>query len=115
VFEVGRVYRRADIHAEYKGQQYGGIITPAEHPVVFLITGESGRKYGYHDHWDEAGVFHYYGEGQVGDMAFDKGNAAITTLATKKNFTYSSGCVPATCAIGERWRVRAMRKSTTTT
>jgi hypothetical protein len=42
-FEVGRVYnRRADIHAKFGGQQQGGIITPAEHALVFIITGEEG-------------------------------------------------------------------------
>jgi 5-methylcytosine-specific restriction enzyme A len=41
--EVGRVYnRRTDIHAKYGGQQQGGIITPAEHALVFIITGEEG-------------------------------------------------------------------------
>jgi hypothetical protein len=39
-FEEGRVYnRRADIHARFGGQQQGGIITPAQHPLVIIITG----------------------------------------------------------------------------
>jgi hypothetical protein len=40
-FEIGRVYnRRNDIHARFSGQQQGGIITPKDHPVVIVITGE---------------------------------------------------------------------------
>ncbi|MGH2973760.1 MAG: HNH endonuclease, partial [Solirubrobacterales bacterium] len=77
MFELGQVYRRADLHAEYGGQQQGGIITPAAHPLIFVVTGDTGRQYGYHDHWDDAGVFHYYGEGQTGDMGFKAGNAAV--------------------------------------
>jgi 5-methylcytosine-specific restriction enzyme A len=78
MFEVGKVYsRRSDIHGPYRGQQYGGISTPADHPFVFLFTGESGEQYGYRDGWDDNGVFLYTGEGQVGDMEFTRGNRSI--------------------------------------
>ena len=51
-FEVGRVYnRRADIHGRFGGQQQGGIITPAQHPVVIIITGEEGVQHGYADRY----------------------------------------------------------------
>jgi 5-methylcytosine-specific restriction protein A len=47
-FEIGRVYnRRRDIHARFGGQQQGGIITPAQHPLVIVITGEAGLDHGY--------------------------------------------------------------------
>lgn len=38
MFEIGKIYnRRSDIHNIYKGQQYGGIATPAEiHIYLFL-------------------------------------------------------------------------------
>jgi 5-methylcytosine-specific restriction enzyme A len=81
VFEVGKVYNRDALLDEYGGQRYGGIITPAQHPLIFLQTGSTGRKYGYNDHWDDAGVFHYYGEGQTGDMTFTGGNSAILNHA----------------------------------
>ena len=49
-FERGRVYtRRADIHARFGGQQQGGIITPAQHALVIIITGEEGLAHGYAD------------------------------------------------------------------
>jgi len=76
-FEIGRRYRRRDLHAEYGGQQQGGISTPREHPLIMLITGESGTAYGYHDGWEDDGTFRYFGEGQVGDMQFVRGNRAI--------------------------------------
>jgi len=77
-FEIGRTYnRRQDIHAKYGGQQQGGIITPSQHPLIFAITGISGRQHGYEDHWEDDGSFRYFGEGQIGDMKWERGNNAI--------------------------------------
>lgn len=77
-FERGRVYnRRADIHDKFGGQRQGGIITPADHPLVIIITGEEGLAHGYADRYRTDGVFEYFGEGQVGDMSMVRGNAAI--------------------------------------
>src|SRR5215813_11181757 len=78
-FEIGRVYnRRLDIHARFGGQQQGGIITPAQHPLVIIITGEEGLEHGYADRYRADGVFEYFGEGQVGDMRLRAGNRAIS-------------------------------------
>lgn len=77
-FEVGALYSRRDqIHGLLGGQRQGGISTPASSPFVILFTGEAGKQHGYHDFWDDNGVLHYYGEGQVGDMKFSGGNRAI--------------------------------------
>jgi len=79
LFEIGKIYnRRADIHGRYKGQQYGGIATPANHPYIFIFTGDSGSEYGYIDDFDPNGTFKYTGEGQEGDMKMSKGNLAIS-------------------------------------
>lgn len=75
-FEIGQIYKRADLHARYGGQRQGGISTPQGHPFIFLFTGKSGGQYGYSDTWEES-VFHYTGEGQSGDMQFKAGNKAI--------------------------------------
>lgn len=73
-----RVYnRRRDIHAVYGGQQQGGICTPSQHPVVIVFTGSSGEQHGYADGWSPEGTFRYFGEGQVGDMVFERGNRAV--------------------------------------
>lgn len=77
-FDRGRVYhRRQDIHARFRGQQQGGIITPAEHALVIIVTGEEGLEHGYSDRQRPDGAFEYFGEGQIGDMQLTRGNAAI--------------------------------------
>ncbi|KIQ05040.1 hypothetical protein RU07_02240 [Agrobacterium tumefaciens] len=83
-FEKGRVYnRRASIHAPFGGQQQGGIITPAKHNLVIIVTGEEGLEHGYHDKWTVDGSFEYFGEGQVGDMKMDKGNLSIASHSVR--------------------------------
>lgn len=83
-FEKGRVYnRRQDIHGRFGGQQQGGIITPANHNVVIIITGEEGLEHGYADRQRPDGVFEYFGEGQVGDMQWVRGNRAIAAHSTE--------------------------------
>lgn len=77
-FEVGALYnRQKQIHGVFGGQQQGGISTPKEHPLVIAFTGEAGVSHGYQDFWDDDEVFHYFGEGQVGDMKYVAGNRAI--------------------------------------
>src|ERR1035438_6012023 len=77
-FEIGRIYQRQrDIHEKCKGQEQGGISTPAGAPFIFLFTGDTGQQYGYEDKLTDDGVFLYTGEGQTGDMEFVKGNKAI--------------------------------------
>jgi 5-methylcytosine-specific restriction protein A len=57
--------------------EQGGIITPARFPLIFIVSGSSGRRrHGYEDHWTDH-IFLYYGEGQRGDMHFTKGNRAL--------------------------------------
>jgi len=77
MFKPGQVYKRKDLHLKFDGQQQGGISTPSKHPFIFLFTGVSGSVYGYQDKWDDKGVYHYTGEGQIGPMKFSKGNLAI--------------------------------------
>lgn len=77
-FEPGGIYNRVrHIHDVYGGQRQGGISTPKAAPLIFLFTGETGDQYGYHDGPRDDGTFAYTGEGQVGDMAFVRGNLAI--------------------------------------
>lgn len=78
-FVEGRVYnRRQDIHARFRGQQQGGIITPAEKnfPII-IITGAEGGAHGYDDRQRPDGLFEYFGEGQIGNMEMARGNEAI--------------------------------------
>jgi 5-methylcytosine-specific restriction protein A len=77
VFELGKVYRRRDLHAEFRGQEQGGIVTPVSYPLIFVITGDAGLRYGYQDEERADGTFLLYGEGQEGDMSFVRGNRAV--------------------------------------
>lgn len=82
-FEVGKVYRRVEeIHADYGGQEQGGISTPAKHPLVFLFVGEGGSAYGYEDGFRDDGVFWFNGVGHRGSMTMSRGNAAIRSHIT---------------------------------
>lgn len=77
-FEPGELYsRRKDIHRRFGGSYQGGICPSKDHPFIFLFTGSVGEQFGYSDGWNEDGVFDYIGEGQIGDMVFNKGNKAI--------------------------------------
>ena len=76
MFEFGRLYKRAELHARCGGQKQGGISTPKGQPFLLLFTG-GGETYGYEDGWDPSGVFLYSGEGQDGDMTFTGGNRAL--------------------------------------
>lgn len=77
MFEIGRVYRRRELHDSYGGQRQGGISTPAQHRMVLLFMDPVGQDYGYSDGWQADGTFHFAGEGRRGDMQFVRGNAAI--------------------------------------
>ncbi len=77
-FELGILYSRwPDINIPYGGGRQGGISDSAQAPVTFLFTGESGEQYGYNDRFDDEGTFFFFGEGQEGDMKFDRGNLAV--------------------------------------
>jgi 5-methylcytosine-specific restriction protein A len=83
-FLKGHTYvRKADIHSRFGGQEQGGIITPTSVPAIFLVTGSSGAQHGYQDGWQEDGSFRYFGEGQVGDMDFVRGNRAVRDHAVE--------------------------------
>jgi 5-methylcytosine-specific restriction protein A len=77
LFELGKVYRRRELHHQFGGQQQGGIVTPVSTPIIILITGEAGLSYGYNDEDLADGTFVYFGEGQTGPMRFVRGNRAI--------------------------------------
>jgi 5-methylcytosine-specific restriction enzyme A len=104
-----------ELHREFRGQRYGGISTPPDQPFVLCFTGETGKKHGYRDWWDtEAGVLHYYGEGQSGDMEFTHGNKAIRDHATDGEDLYVFEVVkPAFVSSSDPRTARAMRSGRT--
>ena len=77
-FQLGEEYsRQQDLHAVYGGQEQQGIITPANHPIIFLITGRSGARYGYDDGWESEGVYRYFGMGKSGNMRMEGANERV--------------------------------------
>tara|TARA_Y100001935_G_scaffold77491_1_gene64714 strand:- start:43 stop:1149 length:1107 start_codon:yes stop_codon:yes gene_type:complete len=76
--KIGEKIKRKKIHDLFGGQREGGISTPKVHKDMIFIFSDpkEGEKYGYHDGWDGSS-FYYFGEGQLGDMEFVKGNKAI--------------------------------------
>lgn len=82
--EIGDTVLRREIHAAYKGQEQGGIITPKSIPDILVVTSpESGARHGYdkHEGLQEDGSFLYTGEGQYGPQVFLRGNAALRDAA----------------------------------
>ncbi|WP_105430201.1 HNH endonuclease signature motif containing protein [Neorhizobium sp. T6_25] len=96
-FERGTAYnRRQDIHARFGGQRQSGIITPASHNVIFIISGQRGLEYGYDDRQHPDGLIDYFGEGQRGDMTMTGGNRAIADhLADGKTLLFFEKEYPA--------------------
>lgn len=77
-FEPGASYHRVeDIHDVYGGNRYSGIAPCAEHSFVFIFYGSSAEFHGYDDEFTDDGRFLYTGEGRVGSMKMERGNAAI--------------------------------------
>jgi hypothetical protein len=72
-----RVSRKL-LHRRYGGAGRGGIEPSAKSPNVFIFSDlAAGEKYGYiFDRWID-GVFHFTGDGQVGDQVMKFGNRAI--------------------------------------
>jgi 5-methylcytosine-specific restriction protein A len=75
-FSIGKIYRRSNLHDLFGGNRQSGISSSAKYRIIFAFSGDSGIQYGYKDEWRE-GVFHYSGEGQIGDMEYTSGNLAI--------------------------------------
>ena len=82
-FIKNKLYNRRQLHEQYGGNRQNGISNCKGHPIIFIFTGSSGEQYGYEDGWDSEGYFRYTGEGQIGDMTFDRGNRSL--LEHKEN------------------------------
>jgi 5-methylcytosine-specific restriction enzyme A len=58
-------------------QAQGGILTPRDQPFLLVVTGKAGRRHGYDDFWDDAGVLNYFGAGQYGPMEWTSPNRQL--------------------------------------
>ena len=77
MFEIGKVYKRSELHDLYGGNRQGGIANSANHPFIFIFSRSTGIHHGYADEWDDENYYHYSGEGQHGNMTFTKGNLSL--------------------------------------
>jgi hypothetical protein len=75
----GETLRRVELHERYGGRRQGGISPSKVSPNVFLFSDPSkGIQHGYlYDGWREDGLYHYTGEGQLGDQLMVQGNRAV--------------------------------------
>lgn len=76
-FVVGGTYLPKELHDQFGGQRQYGISTPVDHDFILVFTDPETDKHGYEDRFHEDGVFIYSGEGRVGPMTMDGGNARI--------------------------------------
>lgn len=69
---------RADIHSRFGGNPRAGICPTTSGVVLVFSDPESGRPFGYDSHdYLQDGVYHYTGEGRVGDQKLVRGNKAL--------------------------------------
>ena len=75
---VGSLHMRADIHSRYGGNPRAGICPTRSGVVLIFSDPDSGRPFGYNSHdYLQDGVYHYTGEGRVGDQQLIRGNRAL--------------------------------------
>lgn len=73
--------RRVEVHDDFGGGRQGGIAPSRRSPNLLIFSDpDVGGQHGYHDRWED-GIYHYVGEGQVGDQTMTRGNAAILNHA----------------------------------
>lgn len=77
-FIPNHIYKRTALQEEYGGNRQGGIATSAKYPYILIFTKPAAHeRHGYADRWENKNVFSYTGEGQSGDMKFNRGNLAL--------------------------------------
>lgn len=79
--QVDDVVTRQRLNATYGGGIQGGMLTPAQHPYIFLFSDPvPGGQYGYTwDGWADENLetFFYTGEGSLGDQEFTRRNRIL--------------------------------------
>lgn len=76
MFIPGKEYKRSEIHDEYGGNRQAGICPANKTNIILLFSYKSGANFGYVDKWRD-GIYHYTGEGKIGDMEFTRGNKSL--------------------------------------
>lgn len=78
MLEVGSFHLRAQLHATFGGNPRAGICPTKAGPVLIFSDPASGTPFGYdaHDYLRD-NIYHYTGEGRVGDQQLVRGNRAL--------------------------------------
>ena len=78
LFEIGSLHQRSELHARFGGNPRAGICGTKSGVVLIFSDPKSGVPFGYDQHdFVEDGIYHYTGEGRVGDQRLTRGNKAI--------------------------------------
>lgn len=78
MLEIGSYHLRAELHAKFGGNSRAGICPTKSGPVLIFSDPASGSPFGYdaHDYLKD-GIYHYTGEGRVGNQQLLRGNRAL--------------------------------------
>lgn len=78
MLEIGSYHLRAQLHATYGGNPRAGICPTKSGPVLIFSDPVSGSPFGYDaNDYLESNVYHYTGEGRVGNQQLVRGNRAL--------------------------------------
>ena len=78
MMEIGSYHLRSELHSKFGGSPRAGICPTKSGAVLIFSDPISGALFGYdaHDYLSD-NVYHYTGEGRVGDQKFVRGNKAV--------------------------------------
>lgn len=78
MLEIGSYHLRAQLHATYGGNPRAGICPTKSGPVLIFSDPVSGSPFGYDaNDYLESNIYHYTGEGRVGNQQLLRGNRAL--------------------------------------
>lgn len=78
MLEIGSYHLRAQLHATYGGNPRAGICPTKSGPVLIFSDPVSGSPFGYDaNDYLESNIYHYTGEGRVGNQQLVRGNRAL--------------------------------------
>jgi hypothetical protein len=76
--EVGSLHLRSELHVQFGGNPRAGICPTKSGLVLIFSDPASGKPFGYDSHdYLQYGIYHYTGEGRVGDQQLVRGNRAL--------------------------------------
>ena len=74
--QPGQNILRKELHKIVGGSVQGGICPTTSGHILLFSDPKHGEEFGYFDGWD-GNTYLYYGQGQEGDMEFERNNKAL--------------------------------------